>query len=205
VRAGRDYAGAAGISLEVQDMNRILLSFALLGISPLVAVAQQAPAPATALIANPVATAVRSSLERQSKNIIAATEEMPTDKYGYQPTPAQITFGHLVMHMANSNFHLCAMISGVEAPKMDELKETDGKDKLTGALKASFDFCTQSLAKVDDSKLGEVVFTRGTFTLTRAAAMIALTNDFADHYSGAAMYLRLNGLLPPTAQQPHKE
>jgi uncharacterized damage-inducible protein DinB len=204
-RAGRVYAGAAGISLEVQDMKPILLAFALLAISPLAAVAQQAPAPATNLIVNPVATAVRGSMERQSKNIIAATDEMPADKYGYQPTPAQISFGHLVMHMANSNFHLCAMISGVEAPKMDELKETDGKDKLTGALKASFDFCTQSLAKVDDSKLGEVVFTRGAFTLTRAAAMIALTNDFADHYSGAAMYLRLNGLLPPTAQQPHKE
>jgi hypothetical protein len=186
-------------------MKSILLSFALLAISPIAAIAQQAPAPATGLVVDPVATAVRSSLERQSKNLIAATDEMPADKYGYQPTPAQITFGHLVMHMANSNFHLCSMISGVDAPKLDELKETDGKDKLTGALKASFDFCTQSLAKVDDSKLGEVVFTRGTFTLTRASAMIALTNDLADHYSGAAMYLRLNGLLPPTAQQPHKE
>jgi uncharacterized damage-inducible protein DinB len=186
-------------------MRPILLSFALLAISPLTTFAQQTPAPPTGLVANPVATAVRSSLERQSRNLIAATDEMPSDKYSYQPTPAQITFGHLVMHMANSNFHLCSMISGVEAPKTDELKETDGKDKLTGALKASFDFCTQSLAKVDDSKLGEVVFTRGSFTLTRASAMIALTNDFADHYSGAAMYLRLNGLLPPTAQQPHKE
>jgi hypothetical protein len=184
-------------------MKPILPSFVFLAVLPLAAAAQQGPAPATDLIANPVATAVRSSLERQSKNIIAATDEMPADKYSYQPTPAQITFGHLVMHMANSNFHLCAMISGAEAPKMDELKETDGKAKLTGALKVSFDFCTQSLAKVDDSKLGEVVFTRG--TLTRAGAMIALTNDFADHYSGAAMYLRLNGLLPPTAQQPHKE
>src|SRR5271154_5448483 len=191
-------------------MQRILLVLALAAISPLAVVAQQAaaaqnPAPPTALVANPVATAVRSSLERQSKNLIAATDEMPADKFSYQPTPAQNSFGHLVMHMANSNFHLCAMISGVDAPKMDELRETDGKDKLSGALKASFDYCTQSLAKVDDSKLGEVVFTRGALTLTRASAMIALTNDFADHYSTAAMYLRLNGLLPPTAPQPHKD
>ncbi len=191
-------------------MKRLLLSFVLAMISPLAAGAQQAAPSAQAAtvtnpVVNPVSTAVRSILERQSKNIIAATDEMPADKYSYQPTPAQITFGHLVMHMANSNFHLCSMISGVELPKMDELKETDAKDKLTGALKSSFDFCTQTLAKVDDSKLGEVVFTRGAFTLTRAGAMIALTNDFADHYSGAAMYLRLNGLLPPTAQQKGKE
>ena len=158
-------------------MKRILLSLALAAISPLAAIARQAaatqtPAPPTALVANPVATAVRSSVERQSKNLIAATEEMPADKYGYQPTPAQNSFGHVVMHMANSNFHLCSMISGVEIPKMDELKETDAKEKLTGALKASFDFCTQSLANVDDSKLGEVVFTRGAVSLTRASAMI---------------------------------
>jgi hypothetical protein len=35
----------------------------------------------------------------------------------------------------------------------------------------------------------------------RAFALIALTNDWADHYSAAAMYLRLNGLLPPTARE----
>src|ERR1700685_1134241 len=190
-------------------MKRILLSLALAAISPLAAIARQAaatqtPAPPTALVANPVATAVRSSVERQSKNLIAATEEMPADKYGYQPTPAQNSFGHVVMHMANSNFHLCSMISGVEIPKMDELKETDAKEKLTGALKAYFDFCTQSLAHVCVSKLGEVVFTRGAVSLTRASAMIALTNDFADHYSAAAMYLRLHGLSPPPPPQPQK-
>src|SRR5437762_1785436 len=30
--------------------------------------------------------------------------------------------------------------------------------------------------------------------------LIALANGWADHYSAAATYLRLNGLLPPTAQ-----
>ncbi|MGC2707030.1 MAG: DinB family protein [Candidatus Acidiferrales bacterium] len=168
------------------------------------AAAQQAAPEVAKVEPNPVSSAVRSNLERNSKNILAAVDEMPADKFGYRPTPEQITFGHLVMHMAGSNFRLCSAISGMVMPKMGELKETDPKEKLAGALKSSFDFCTQALAKVDDSNLGEVVLTRGTFSLTRAGAMIALTNDFADHYSGAAMYLRLNGLLPPTAQ-PHKD
>jgi hypothetical protein len=34
---------------------------------------------------------------------------------------------------------------------------------------------------------------------TRAFAIIAFTNDWADHYSSSAMYLRSNGMLPPTA------
>jgi len=81
------------------------------------------------------------------------------------------------------------------------LKETDGKDKLVEALKASFDFCNSTLAKVDDSKLGETVELFGGRKGPRVFAMFALTNDWADHYSAAAMYLRLNGMLPPTAQK----
>ncbi len=68
-------------------------------------------------------------------------------------------------------------------------------------MKASFDFCTTALAKVDDSKLGDTVDLYGGRQGPRAFALIALTNDWADHYSAAAQYLRLNGLLPPTAKK----
>jgi hypothetical protein len=150
---------------------------------------------------NPVSDAVRSMLDRQAKNMVAAADEMPADKYSFHPTPSQMTFGHLVVHMAGSNNLLCSKISGVPAPAGDKLADTDPKDKLVGALKASFDFCTQTLAKVDDSNLSEQLTLFGTRTATRAATMIILTNDFADHYSTAAAYLRANDLLPPTAQK----
>jgi hypothetical protein len=31
-------------------------------------------------------------------------------------------------------------------------------------------------------------------------AALILSSGWADHYSAAAMYLRLNGILPPSAQ-----
>jgi hypothetical protein len=147
----------------------------------------------------PVSTVVKEALPRQQKNLIAAAEEMPADKFGYKPTPAQMSFAHLVMHIAESNNLLCARAGNVAEPKVAESKESDGKDKLVAALKASFDFCTTALAKADDSKLGDTIEVWGR-KAPRAFAFIALTNDWADHYSAAAMYLRLNGLLPPTAQ-----
>lgn len=149
---------------------------------------------------SPVSDAVRSNLERSSKNIIAAVDEMPADKYSFHPTADQMTFAHLVVHMTNSNNTLCSKISGTSAPAGDKPSDTDPKDKLVSALKASFDFCTQSLANVDDSNLSEQL-SFGSRSLSRAAAMIALTNDFADHYSTAAAYLRANALLPPTAHK----
>ncbi len=158
---------------------------------------------ATAVLAqdkNPVTSVVREILPRQQKNLVAAVEEMPADKFAYKPTEQQMTFGHLVLHIVQSNNYLCSTIGDLPEVKAPvPLKESDGKEKLVAALKASFDFCTTALAKVDDSKLADEVEMYGRKG-TRAFALIALTNDWADHYSSAAMYLRLSGLLPPTAQ-----
>ncbi|HUA16363.1 MAG TPA: DinB family protein [Verrucomicrobiae bacterium] len=158
---------------------------------------------ATAVFAqdkNPVTSVVKQILPRQQKNLVAAVEEMPADKFGYKPTEQQMTFGHLVLHITESNNYLCSKIGDLPEVKPPvPLKESDGKDKLVAALKASFDFCGTALDKVDDSKLGDEVELFGGRKGARAFAMIALTNDWADHYSAAAMYLRLNGLLPPTA------
>ena len=159
---------------------------------------------ATAVFAqdkNPVTSVVQEILPRQQQNLVAAVEEMPADKFGFHPTPPQMTFGYLVLHIIESNNYLCSKISDVPELKPTELKDTDEKDKLVAALKASFDFCTTALGKVDDSKLANEIELFGGRKGSRAFALIALTNDWADHYSSVAMYLRLNGLLPPTAQQ----
>jgi len=71
------------------------------------------------------------------------------------------------------------------------------------AIKKSFDYCGDSLAKVQDSTLGEDVSMFGRKVgQSRAAAVItiATATDWTGHYSTAASYLRLNRILPPTAQ-----
>jgi hypothetical protein len=153
---------------------------------------------ASAPQANPVSSAVRQLLERRSKIMLAAANLMPAEKYSYKPTPEQMTFGHVIMHTAIANGRVCSAITGGTAPTSD-IKDTDPKDKLVQALKDSFDYCSAQLANVDDSKLGEEVTLFGS-KASRARALIELPIDWADHYSAQAMYLRLNGILPPTAQ-----
>jgi hypothetical protein len=148
---------------------------------------------------NPVTDAVREILPRQEKNLLAAVEEMPADKFGYSPTPAQITFGHLVMHMTMSNIELCSKAASMPPPPMKPMPETD-EERLQAGLTKSFLYCEAAMGKVDDSKLGNPVELFGGRQGTVASALISLTNDWADHYSAAAMYLRLNNLLPPSAQ-----
>ena len=150
---------------------------------------------------NPVASAIRSSVEREAKNLVESAEEMPADKYSYHPTPEQMTFGKLLSHIIGEDTFLCSKISGMPAPQMEKVTDTDPKDKLVAAIKTSTDFCVQSLSKVDDSKLGEELTLFGGHTATRATAMVDLATDLADHYSLAATELRMNGLLPPSAKR----
>ena len=158
-----------------------------------------AAAPDLSPVANPVSTFVKSGLGRYEKNMVGAAEAMPADKYGFKPTPEMNSFGHLVMHIAQSNNGLCAKISGM-APPEAKIAETDGKDKLVAALKDSFAYCTKALANVDDSKLSEQFILFGNRPGSRGGALVMLASGWTDHYATEAVYLRLNGILPPSAQ-----
>jgi DinB superfamily len=182
-------------------MKKIWMAILILAVTPFAALAQQAApaAGATDTESNPVSNMVRQLMERSAKNMEAAADEMPADKYSYSPSPDQITFGHLMVHVTNFNNLICSKLSGTSAPDGPKLTDTDPKDKLVPALKASYDYCAQSMAKADDSNLGEQMQLFGDRKVSRAGAMIIWASSFADHYAMAAFYLRLNKLTPPTA------
>lgn len=161
--------------------------------------AMKAPA-AAGTTKDPVATGLRAMLERFQSNTIGAVEAMPADKYSFKPTADQITFAHLAAHIAASNSLFCPKLADVPAPKVEEAKETDSKDQLVAAVKASFSLCSEVLSKMDDSKLGDTIELHAGRQLSRGAAALGFASSLADHYGAAAMYLRLNGITPPSAQ-----
>lgn len=173
-------------------MHRIL-SVVALSLAPALASAQSAP----------VADAFRHNAESVGKNLIAAAEEMPADKYSFRPTPAQMSFAQIALHLAQGNDYLCGAIGGTKAPTRTKLDTTATKEALVSRLRETFTFCDQALASLDDSKLAQELPMFGGRSMTRAAVMTLTTGDWADHYSQSAIYLRLNGLLPPTAK--HRE
>jgi DinB superfamily len=149
---------------------------------------------------NPVSDAIREALTSRAKNTIAAAEEMPAEKYNFKPTAAQQPFEHWVSHGTQANYFLCSKLTDATPPEAG-VKEGDPKDKLVAALKQSFDYCSAQLPKLQDSQLGaEVALFRNRKT-TKGAAVVELSADWADHYAQMATYLRLNGLLPPTAKK----
>src|SRR5256885_1362411 len=160
--------------------------------------ATTAPVPAPAPSASPVSDALRNMEQRSARNLIAAAEAMPADKYNYRPTPARMSFAQIQVHLANEgNDVLCSKTAGVAAPQRTPVDTTATKDQLVARLKETFQFCESAFAKMDDSKLGEQIQLFGPNPFSRAAAVLITVGDWADHYSQEANYPRLNGLLPP--------
>jgi hypothetical protein len=183
-------------SKEVGAMKKWTVGFAavlLLSFAGNVRAAQQSSS-------SPVADGLRGLVARSAMNMVGAAEEMPADKYTYHPTPQQWTFAHLMIHATGANYGMCSAIGGVPMPKTEKLEDTDPKDKIVSALKASFQFCTESLKDVTDANLGEEIPFFGGRKVTRGGMMIIMADDYGDHYSQASGYLRLNGLLPPSAK-----
>lgn len=164
---------------------------AVLGLA-IVAVSQPAP----------VADAFRANTKKVANRLILSAEAMPQAKYGFKPTAAQMTFGEVVAHVAEDNDIICSTITGVSAPTRPAMAPTDTKAHLIARLKETFAFCDQALATLDDTKIGDTLSFAG-LTETRALIMFQSAGHWSDHYSQFAIYLRMNGLLPPTAKDPN--
>lgn len=174
---------------------------------PVSLAAQQQQSAAAA--ANPVTTAFRGRTMAYQRNIAQAFDSIPESKFGYKPTPAQLSIGYIAQHLASDNYFFCSKF-GAAQPTLpekdtstpDSVKATWPKDTLVAKLKASLAYCETAFNQLDDSKLGEQVtmtFGGNSRQVSRAAMVLGHALDMADHYSQLANYMRLNNILPPTA------
>ncbi len=174
------------------------LALATFALAPRIATSQATMAAAST---NPVPPASPAYAKPPAKTLTPAADAFPADKYGYKPTPAQMSVGDIVVHLAQGNDYLCGTIGGMKAPDRTKVGATDSKETLMARLRETFNFCDQALASVSDASLGEQLPFFGGRKMTRAAIMTQTPGDWADHYSQYANYLRLNGMLPPTANR----
>ena len=173
---------------------------------PVGLVAQQ---PSGAPQANPVTTVFRTRTMGLQKNLAQAFDSIPEAKFSYKPTPAQLSVGYIAQHLASDNYFFCnnfgqmkATLSAKDTTTADSVKATWPKDTLVTKLKASFKFCEDAFAQLDDAKLGEQItmtFRGQSRQSPRANMVLGHALDMADHYSQIANYMRLNNILPPTA------
>src|SRR5262245_20992739 len=128
--------------------------------------------------------------------------EMPADKYGFKPTAAQETFGERVVHVATANVYFLNLLGGTATKPTIDPKATS-KDAALKALDDSFDFGTAILKQQTNETLLQTVASAPKFMgpSSRARIIAFLAGHTWDLYGQMAVYLRLNGRVPPASQK----
>jgi hypothetical protein len=76
------------------------------------------------------------------------------------------------------------------------------KDRLVARLRTSLLFCRDAFARLDDAKLTDAVPAGppgSDQTSPRVRSLLYFVTDLAEHYSQIASYMRLMGMIPPSA------
>ena len=133
--------------------------------------------------------------------MVAIAQAMPEDKYGFKPTPAQRSFGQHVLHIAQVNLMLMGTL-GAKTPPPPLNMTVATKADMIKAMADSFDYGAAVIREFDNKTIQDTVTAAFMGPSTRARVMFFLLGHTWDTYGQMAVYLRLNGVVPPASQRP---
>jgi hypothetical protein len=173
-------------------MKRIVIAAAVMSFTAL-CVAQQ-PAPV-----GPAAE-VQASYNRIKPNVIKAAEKMPDAEYQFKPTPDIRTFARIVNHITEAQQHTCSALNGTPFDQKTVPSDTADKATIVAGLKASFDVCDKAYGALTDANIAEAV-DAGRAKRSRIGMAWGNVSHDNEQYAELSTYLRLKGIVPPTAEK----
>lgn len=147
-------------------------------------------------------------LSMVEQEMVPLAEAMPADKYNFAPTNGNFqgvrTFGEQVKHVIRANYGMFGAAASMQptgVPKMDTLKS---KEQIVAALKDSFAFAHRAAGTLDqENALQEIKPVEG--IKTRAGVMLFAIIHMNDHFGQLVVYLRMNGVIPPSSMPAPKK
>ena len=125
---------------------------------------------------------------------LAVAEAMPAEDYDFKPNPEEMSFGQLMIHIADENSR-----SFARAAKTKPLAQPAATDKQTSIkfLTDSFDKCAKEFDAMTPEQLDKMAYKwEGRPVLAREALWYTFTHT-AHHCGQAEVYLRLKNIKPP--------
>lgn len=175
--------------------------------------AQSRPAATTESPAAGVAQTFRAFGRPYGSYLIAALDSIPSGQYAFRPTPVQQSIGYIAQHLEDANYQLCSLFGDVKAVRTakdslaDTVKARWPKDSLVARVRASLVFCGEAIGRLTDARLADTLRVGppgATQPVLRVRFLILLVTDLAEHYAQLASYMRILGIVPPTALPPAK-
>ena len=139
--------------------------------------------------------------QQQKSTMVAISDAMPEDKFGYKTTPPQRSYGEQVMHVVQVNQMLLGTLGAKAQAPMINMKATSKAD-IMQALRQSYDYGEAVFKEFNDGAWTQAVMGPrfiGQATRVRIANF-AMTHTM-DIYGQMVVYLRMNNVVPPASRR----
>jgi uncharacterized damage-inducible protein DinB len=129
---------------------------------------------------------------------IAVAEKMPAEHYNFKPTPEQFSFAEQMAHLATASLYRFSQLTGEQfkAPPADL-----SKPAVIRLLNQSFDYVIAKLPTITPEQMTGKTFDvkwEGRPVANGRDMMLNMFMHVAHHRAQAEVYLRLQGVQPPT-------
>lgn len=150
--------------------------------------------------ANSFTSDIRRDYRTVRDYFVRAAEKMPGDKYAFRPSPDVRTFAQQIAHVADDQYNLCAPAQGAErnAAYRDIESRLSTKAELVPALKDAFAYCDKVYDATTDA--ASLAPPNSTMRPTRFSYLNWNLWHTWEHYGNIVVYLRMNGLVPPSSE-----
>jgi uncharacterized damage-inducible protein DinB len=159
-------------------------------------------APAAAAPNSQVLMQLRPDWQAQKDMMMKIADAMPENKFSYKSTPPQRSYGEQIMHVASSNVELLKILGGNAPAPGFTAESAKTKADILKALGDSYDYGTALLNELTETAILEPVKDPPSFLgpSSRARIVWTLLAHSMDIYGQMAVYLRLNGIVPPASR-----
>jgi uncharacterized damage-inducible protein DinB len=136
--------------------------------------------------------------QRAATDIIDVAEAMPEEKYAYKPTPEISTFRDQLVHVTGITQRFIDSAKGTKSESEHPHKAMTKAEVIT-LLKKTLQTGQEMLGSLTDAQLLEQVkFPFGDRMVTRFTFWLGPLYQFRNHHGQLVVYLRMNGIVPPT-------
>jgi uncharacterized damage-inducible protein DinB len=145
---------------------------------------------------------VRAHWKHTREMMLAIAAAAPEDKYDFKPVPEVRSFREMLHHMVTDTHLHIGYVGGVSREENDRLTAKYAKARtraeLLKGIEDAYDYGDKILADLNDQNALDIVSGMRGQRMTRIAAYMHALHDIIDHYGNLVVYLRLNGITPPS-------
>jgi uncharacterized damage-inducible protein DinB len=136
--------------------------------------------------------------QRAATDIIDVAEAMPEERYDFKPVPEVSTFRDQLVHVAGIAQRFIDSAKGTKSESGHPHK-TMAKAEVIDLLKQTLQTGQEMIGSLTDAQLAEQVkYPIGDRMVTRLGFWLGPLYQVRNHHGQLVVYLRLNGIVPPT-------